>query len=62
VVPEEDQPLRIRVDRSRRGPYRESEGFIVLFEGMGQQNPARGKGPCFVQAPKEWRMRGLQRC
>ena len=48
--------------RSRDRPYRESEGFIVPFEGMGHHNPARGKGPCFVQATKEWRMRGLQRC
>ncbi len=49
-------------DRSREGPHRESEGFIVPFEGMGQHNPARGKGPCFVHATEEWRMRGLQRC
>ena len=26
-------------DRSREGPYRESEGFIVPYEGMGQHNP-----------------------
>ena len=32
------------------------------LEGQGQQNPARGKGPCFVQATEEWRERGLQRC
>jgi len=49
-------------NRSRGGPYRESEGFIIPFEGMGQHNPTRGKGPCFVHATKEWRMRGLQRC
>jgi hypothetical protein len=40
VVLEEHQLPRIRVDRSRGGPYRESEGFKVPFEGMGQHNPA----------------------
>jgi hypothetical protein len=49
-------------DRNRSGPYRESEGLIVPFEGMGQHNPAQGKGPYFVHATEEWRMRGLQRC
>ena len=49
-------------DRSHDGPHRESEGFIVPFEGKGQHNPARGKGPCFVHATEEWRMRGLQIC
>jgi len=49
-------------DRSRVGLYRESEGSIVPFEGMGQHNPTRGKEPCFVHATEEWRMRGLQRC
>ena len=58
---EEHQPARIR-QRNRGGPHRESEGFIVPFEGMGQHNPARGKGPCFVRATEEWRERGLQRC
>jgi hypothetical protein len=58
---EEHQPVRIR-KRNRSGPYRESEGSIVPFEGAGQHNPARGKGPCFVHATKEWRMRGLQKC
>jgi hypothetical protein len=37
-------------NRSRNGPYWESEGFKVPFEGTGQHNPARGKGPCFAQA------------
>ena len=55
------QPLGIR-RRSHKGLYWESEGFKVPFEGMGQHNPVRGKGPCFVQATKEWGMRGLQRC
>ena len=36
-----------------------SEGFIVPFEAQGQQNPRRGKGPCFVQATEERRIRGL---
>ena len=27
-------------DRNRRGLSEESEGFIVLLEGLGQQNPA----------------------
>jgi hypothetical protein len=58
---EEHQPVCIR-KRNRSGPYRESEGSIVPFEGAGQHNPARGKGPCFVHATKEWRMRGLQKC
>jgi hypothetical protein len=42
--------------------YRESEGLIVPFKGMGQHNPARGKEPCFVHATKERRDWGLQRC
>ena len=49
---EEHQLVRIR-KRNRIGPYRESEGFIVPSEGSGQQNPARGKGPCFVHATEE---------
>ncbi len=35
-------------DRNRQGPSWESEGFIVLLEGLGQHNLARGKGPYFV--------------
>jgi len=58
---EEHQPMHIR-KRRRIGPYWESEGFIVPFEGMGQHNPARGKGPYSVHATEEWRERGLQRC
>jgi len=27
-------------NRNRQGPSWESEGFIVLLEGLGQQNPA----------------------
>ena len=50
---EEYQPARIR-QRNRGGLYRESEGFIVPFEGKGQHNPARGKGPYFVHATEEW--------
>ena len=46
-------------NRNRGGSYRESEGFIVPFEGTGQHNPARGKEPYFVHATEEWRMRGL---
>jgi len=49
---------RIR-QRSRGGLYRESEGFIVPFEGKGQHNPAGGKEPYFVHATEEWRDRGL---
>jgi hypothetical protein len=51
-----------KVNRSRVGSGWESEGFIVPFEGLGQHNPARGKGPCFVRATDGWRMRGLQQC
>ena len=58
---EEHQLVRIR-QRNRNRLHRESEGFIVPFEGLGQHNPARGKGPCFVRATEGWRMRGLQRC
>ena len=61
VMFEEYQPARIR-RRNRGRLYRESEGFIVPLEGQGQQNPARGKGPCFVQVTEEWRGRGLQGC
>jgi len=32
------------------GLLRDSEGRIVPFEGLGQHNPARGKGPYFVHA------------
>ena len=52
------RPLRIR-KRKRNGPKRESEGFIVLLETEGQHNPGRGKGPCFVHATEERRIRGL---
>jgi len=38
---------------------RESEGFIVPFEGLGQHNPARGKGPYFVHATDELKVRRL---
>lgn len=55
MMEEEHQPMRIR-RRNRVGPYRESEGFIVPSEGKGQQNPARGKGPCFVQVTEERRV------
>ena len=40
------QPLRIR-KRNRSGPYRESEGSIVPFEGAGQQpGPREGTLLC----------------
>ena len=55
------QPLRIR-KRNRIGPGRESEGFIVPIEIAGQHNPGRGKGPYFVHATKERRIRGLPCC
>lgn len=55
------RPLRIR-RRKRNGQKRESEGFIVPFESEGQHNPGRGKGPCFVHATKERRIRGLPCC
>ena len=35
------------------GLLRDSEGFIVPFECLGQHNPARGKGPYFVHATNE---------
>ena len=53
--------LRIR-KRKRSLPQRESEGFKVLFESAGQHNPGRGKGPCFVRATEERRIRGLPCC
>ena len=59
--------MRIR-KRKRSGPRRESEGFIVPgaglrpFESEGQHNPGRGKGPCFVRATEERRIRGLPSC
>lgn len=52
------RPLRIR-KRKRSSPSRESEGFIVPIEAEGQHNPGRGKGPCFVCATEERRIRGL---
>ena len=57
----EHQPVRIR-RRNRIGPQWESEGSILPFEGMGQHNPVRGKGPCFVHATEEQRRWGLQTC
>jgi hypothetical protein len=45
-------------DRSRRGSYEESAGFIVPLEGVGQHNPTQGKGPYFSQG---WSM-GLRQC
>lgn len=48
--------------RNRQGPYRESEGFIVPSEVLGQHNPHRGKEPYFVHATKEWKTRGLHIC
>lgn len=53
--------MRIR-NRKRSGLERESEGFIVPIESMGQHNPGRGKGPCFVHATNEPRIRGLPVC
>jgi hypothetical protein len=61
VLREKQKPVRIR-QRKRIGPDRESEGSIVPTEGAGQQNPVRGKGPCFVCATDEWKMRGLPLC
>ncbi|MDO8722385.1 MAG: hypothetical protein Q7J31_09185 [Syntrophales bacterium] len=55
VMLEENQPARIR-QRNRGGLYRESEGFKVPFEGKGQHNPARGKGPYFGHATNERRV------
>jgi len=51
-------PLGIR-QRKRSGPWRKSEGFIVPLEAEGQHNPGRGKGPYFVHATEELRIRGL---
>ena len=45
--------------RKRSRPHRESEGSIVPFAVQGQHNPGRGKGPCFVHATEEPRIRGL---
>ena len=53
--------MRIR-KRKRSGRRRESEGFIVPTEFEGQHNPGRGKGPCFVRATEERRIRGLPCC
>ena len=50
--------LRIR-QRKRSGCRRESEGFIVPSEFVGQHNPGRGKGPYFVRATEERRIEGL---
>jgi hypothetical protein len=55
------RPWRIR-QRKRDGLKRESEGFIVPIETEGQHNPGRGKGPCFVRATEERRIRGLPWC
>ena len=52
------RPMRIR-KRNRKGPERESEGFIVPIEIKGQHNPGQGKEPYFVHATKGRRIRGL---
>ena len=52
------RPRRIR-QRKRSGCRQESEGFIVPIEIAGQHNPGQGKGPYFVRATEERRMRGL---
>ena len=51
--------LRIR-KRKRDFVQRETEGFVVPFEAKGE--PSRGKGPCFVRATEERRIRGLPCC
>ena len=51
--------LRIR-KRKRSGLERESEGFRVPFEVVGQHNPGRGKEPCFVRATEGRRIEGLR--
>lgn len=53
------QPPRIRV-RNRGGLSGNSEGRIVPFEGLGQHNPAQGKGPYFIHATYERRVRRLR--
>jgi len=55
VMPKEHQPARIR-RRNRVGLLRESEGFIVPFDGIGQHNLALGKEPYFVHATEEQRV------
>ncbi len=50
--------LRIR-KRKRSSLSRKSEGSIEPSEAEGQHNPGRGKGPYFVHATKERRIRGL---
>jgi len=52
------RPLGIR-QRKPGGLGWKSEGFVVPFEMPGQQNPRRGKGPYFVHATEERRIRGL---
>ena len=46
-------------DRNRRGLSWESEGCIVPLEGLGQQNPARGKGPYFVHVIRRVEDQGI---
>src|SRR5512139_1595400 len=58
VMQKEHQRVCIRKRKHTR-PHWESEGFIVPREDTGQHNPVRGKGPCFVQVTKEWRMAGI---
>ena len=51
----------LRIRKRKRGLVsRESEGFVVPLEAKGQ--PSRGKGPCFVRATEERRIRGLPLC
>ena len=53
----EKKPERIRRCRNRFGLLWKSEGRIVPFENKGQHNPVRGKGPCFIHATDERRVR-----
>lgn len=55
-------PTSVYKETKAQWPETESEGFIVPFEAEGQHNPGRGKGPCFVHATKEQRIRGLPCC
>ena len=46
-------------NRNRRGLSWESEGCIVPLEGLGQHNPARGKGPYFVHVVRRVEDQGI---
>jgi len=52
--------MAYKQSRNRHWSQWKSEGRIVPFEGLRQHNSVRGKGPCFIHATNEPRVRRLR--